>query len=264
MSTLHILNGDSTLHGFKQTSIEGDTMVWREVLSEGPLEMNIGAAHFWETRCQWICKTFDDNDMDYRRDMIDHLAQLTEPHDEINLWFEYDLHCQSNMLGVMNYLHQLTDLSAPNIYLISPGEFPGKPDFAGMGELNGEELQYLYDNIRLQLSEADFTIAAETWEMYVKHDAEHLEQYLAETQFWGSLHLLKPALEAHLKRLQFNAAGLNYVEQKLLDIYNSGITNFQDMCMKFWETEKIYGMGDLEIGLYLQKLKDKVGLPALG
>ena len=257
MSILHILNGDSTLTGFKDTGLEGDTMVWREVLSEGPLEMNIAGAHFWETRAKWICKTFDDNAYEYQRDMVAPLSKLSEPHEEINLWFEYDLHCQSNMLGVMNFLKQQTDLSGPAFYLTCPHEFPGKPNFGGMGELNGEELLYLFDSIRVRLTEIDFIIAAETWEMYVKHDAEHLKQYLAETKFWGSLHCLKTALEAHLKRLTYNAQGLNYIEQKLLEIYQSGIKNQQEICIAFWETEKIYGLGDLEVGLYLQRLKDK-------
>jgi hypothetical protein len=257
MKTLHVLNGDSTLYGFKHTGLDGDVMVWREVLSEGPLEMNIGSAHFWKTRSAWICKTFDDQPEAYQRDMIDQLAVLSQPHDEINIWFEYDLHCQSNMLGVMNYLKQQADLSGPAIYLICPGTFPGKPNFGGMGELNGEELRYLYDNIRVQLNEIDFVIAAETWEMYVKHDAEHLQQYLAETKFWGAMHWLKTALEAHLQRLLLNANGLNYIEQKLLDIYQSGITGQQEICIAFWETDKIYGLGDLEIGLYLDKLRGR-------
>jgi hypothetical protein len=257
MSTLHILNGDSTMVGFQQTGLEGDTMVWREVLSEGPLLADVSSAGFWEMRCQWICKTFDDCDTEYQRDMVDHLGILTQPHNEINLWFEYDLHCQSNMLGVMNYLKQLADLSAPDIYLISPHSFPGKPNFGGMGELNGEELMYLYDNIRVQLGEVDFVIAAEAWNIYVQHNAEALKQYLSDTTFWGSLHCLKDALHAHLKRLETNARGLNYIEQKLLDIYNGGITGQQEVCMAFWETEKIYGLGDLEVGLYLTKLREK-------
>lgn len=257
MSTLHILNGDSTLHGFKQSGLEGQTMVWREVLSEGPLLSNIASADFWKARSEWICQTFNEDPAAYQRDMIDHLAAITEPHGEINLWFEYDLHCQSNMLGVMNYLQQLTDLSGPAIYLICPSEFPGKPDFAGMGELAGEELTYLFENIRLQLSEADFAIAAEAWEIYVHHDADKLQKFLNETIFWGSLHSLKSALTAHLGRLVTNANGLNYIEQKLLDIRNSGITQPMEIYKAFWTTEKIYGMGDLELGMYLDKLRAK-------
>jgi hypothetical protein len=36
---LHVLNGDATLNVFERTSFEGDIMVWREVLSEGPVSI---------------------------------------------------------------------------------------------------------------------------------------------------------------------------------------------------------------------------------
>lgn len=237
-------------------------MVWREVLSEGPVEENISSANFWEARAQWIAKTFIETPEEYQKKTLDPIDKLNEPYDEIDLWFEYDLHCQVNMLGVMNLLEQKTDLSGPAIYLICPADFPGKKNFMGMGELNGKELEYLYDNIRVRLSEIDFIIAAEVWQIYVLRDAEKLKDYLDKTHFWGSLHLLKPALEAHLKRLQLNENGLNYIEQKLLDIYNYGIKTRQEIYLRFWETEKIYGMGDMEIDIYLQRLKDR-GLMSL-
>ncbi len=254
MNTLHILNGDSTLFSFKETGLDGDTMVWREVLSEGPLEENISSGSFWRARSQWITQSFTETPDGYQEKMVDQLSKLTEPYDEINLWFEFDLHCQVNLLGAMNYLKQQADLSSPAIYLICPADFPGKENFMGMGELSGEELEYLYDNIRVQLSAIDFVIAAEVWAIYVSRDAEKLKEYINTTHFWGSLHLLKPALEAQLKRLQVNENGLNYVEQKLLDIYNYGFKTRPEIYRKFWETEKIYGMGDMELDIYLQKI----------
>jgi hypothetical protein len=257
MRILHILNGDSTLQGFEQTGLEGDTMVWHEVLSEGPLEENISSGSFWKTRSDWICETFKETPRGYQEKMIDQLDKLSEPYDEINLWFEFDLHCQVNLLGVMNLLQQKADLSLPAIYLICPAEFPGKENFMGMGELTGEELEYLYDNIRMQLSDIDFILAAEAWRIYVGHDIEKLKDHLNKTEFWANLHSLKPALEAQLKRLQINETGLNYVEQKLLDIYNYGIKTKHEIYLRFWQTEKIYGMGDMEIDIYLQRLKDK-------
>jgi len=257
MNILHILNGDATLNGFEQTGLEGDTLIWREVLSEGPLEENISSASFWKARQEWVCKTFNETPGGYQGKMLDELSKLSGPYDEINLWFEFDLHCQANLLGAMAYIEQQTDLSVPAIYLICPADFPGKTNFRGMGELSGEELEYLYDNIRIQLSGIDFILAAEAWQVYVSRDAENLKAYLAETNFWGSLHLLKPALQAQLKRLQVNANGLNYVEQKLLDIYNYGIKTKHEIYLRFWETEKMYGMGDMEIDTYLNKLQDK-------
>jgi hypothetical protein len=256
-NTLHILNGDATLSGFIEAEIPGDTMIWREVLSEGPLTKNVASAAFWQLRSDWICQTFGETPEGYHDGMIVPLEKLSAPYEEINLWFEFDLHCQVNLLGAMVMLNQQTNLSAPEVYLISPSEFPGLDSFSGMGELNGEQLDYLYDNIRVQLSEYDFTIAAEAWQLYVEGDVAKLKAWLAETPFWGNMPNLKPALEAHIKRLEFNAVGLNYIHQKLLAIYQSGAHSKAEIYPTFWQTEKIYGMGDSQLDTYLQTLIDK-------
>jgi hypothetical protein len=251
---LHVLNGDATLYGFEQTGLDGDIMVWREVLSEGPVSKNVSSADFWQRRSEFICKTFGETSEHYHDGMIVQLEKLNEPYQEINLWFEYDLHCQVNLLGTMMLLEQQANLSAPAIYLICPAEFPGIENFGGMGELNGEQLEYLYDNNRVQLGEYDFTLATQAWDLYVSNNADHLQAWLDETQFWGNLHQLKFAMRAHLKRLQTTVNGLNYIHQKLLDIYKSGITNKQEIYAAFWKTEKIYGMGDKELDIYLNHL----------
>jgi hypothetical protein len=62
-----------------------------------------------------------------------------------------------------------------------------------MGELNGEQLDYLYDNIRVQLSEYDFALAAEAWALYVEGDAAKLKAWLTETPFGAICPTLKPA-----------------------------------------------------------------------
>ena len=100
-------------------------------------------------------------------------------------------------------------------------------------------------------------MASQAWKIYVSGDDKALEKWINENTFWGSLHLLKPALQAHLKRVRVNENGLNHIEQKLLDIYNSGIKTKQAIYQAFWNTEKIYGMGDLEIDIYLKALAGK-------
>jgi Domain of unknown function (DUF1835) len=258
MSTiLHILNGDSTAYSFEDTGLDGDVLVWREVFSQGPLLEDISSSAFWKDRSEWICNSFNDTPENYQGKVINPLEKLSEPYDEINIWFEFDLHCQANLLGVINLLVKKTDLSMPAIFLICPDEFPGKEIFRGMGELNGEELEYLYDNIRVQLGAPDFAIAEQAWSLYVSGNDTALERWLEETTFWGNMHLLRPALKANLLRMRLNNNGLNYIEQKLLDIYKSGLKTQPEIYQAFWQTEKIYGMGDLEIDIYLRKLIDK-------
>jgi hypothetical protein len=255
-SILHILNGDSTAHSFEHTGLDGDILVWREVLSQGPLVEDITSAEFWKLREAWICKSFNDQPEHYREYVVNPLEKLSKPYKEINLWFEFDLHCQANMLGVLAMLSKHTDLSEPSIYLICPDCYPGIADFRGMGQLNSEQLEDLYDD-RERLNEYEFGLAAEAWKLYVSGNAVALEKWLDETSFWGALHLLKPALQAHLRRIHINENGLNYIEQKLLDIYKSSTKNKQSIYEEFWKTEKIFGMGDAEIDIYLKQLADK-------
>ncbi|PAW93028.1 hypothetical protein CKK33_05770 [Mucilaginibacter sp. MD40] len=251
---LHILNGDATLYGFESTGIDGDILIWREVLSEGPLMERIGTAAFWKQREAWITSTFDETPEGYEEKVIQPLEKLNSPYSEINLWFEFDLHCQVNLLGVIMLLSQQTNLNERAVYLICPDSYPDKPDFRGMGELNGDELEYLYDNIRVQLSDYDIELATEAWDIYLMQDAKALADWLTKERFWANMTALKPALGAQLKRLQTNSEGHNYIAQRLLDIYNSGITDRHLIHKEFLKTESIYGMGDAELNTYLDKL----------
>jgi hypothetical protein len=251
---LHVLNGDSTLNGFEQTGIGGDVMVWREVLSEGPVSENIESGKFWQERSAWVSKTFKETPEHYHDSMVAQLEKFSQPYEEINLWFEFDLHCQTNLLGVMMLLSQKTNLSGPAVYLICPAEYPGVKDFRGMGELNADQLEYLYDNIRVQLGAYDFELATEAWDLFVCCSPQRIQQWINETHFWANMTALKPAMQAHLKRLQTNAGGLNYIHQRLLDIYNNGAHTRPEIYAAFWADEKIYGMGDSELDIYLDYL----------
>jgi hypothetical protein len=253
---LHILNGDASLHGFNQTGLDGDVMVWREVLSEGPLQQNISGASFWSARAKWISETFSEPAEAYQHKMVDELGKLNGEYDEINLWFEFDLHCQVNLLGVLQMLSQKTDMSAPAIYLICLANDVQFDNARGLGELNGDQFEELFD-AREHLNEWEFELAKEAWQLYVNNDAAELEKWLNENTFWGGLHLLKPALQAHVKRLQINSDGLTYIEQKLLDIYKNGAETRQQIYHAFWQTEIIFGMGDAEIDIYLNRLVEK-------
>lgn len=255
MKILHILNGDATLTGFNQTGLDGEVLVWREVFSEGPLSARLDA-DFWNRRADWIAQTFEDAPGSYHEMVMKGLEKLNEPYEEINLWFEFDLHCQVNLLGVMQLLKQEVDLTAPGIYLICPDSFPGVENFRGMGQLDGDQLEDLYDT-RLHLTEYDFIIATEAWQKYIQFNAESLQQWIDATPFWGSLHLLKPAMEAQVKRLQVNEARLSYIEQRLLHFYQNGITSRAAIYEAFWNEAPIYGMGDAELDIYLKRLQEK-------
>lgn len=255
MNQLHILNGDATYEKFIQTGLDGDVLVWREVFSEGPLEPIIDAA-FWQQRADWISKTFTNDPTSYQDMVITELEKLSHPYEDITLWFDFDLHCKVNQLGVMQLLQQQADLSGPQIYLVSVDSYPGVESFRGMGQLLGDQLEDLYDN-RLHLTDYDFTLAKEAWQKYTLFDAQQLQDWLNNVPFWGSLHHLKAALTAQVKRLQTDDQGLNYVAQTLLNLYQHGATNRKKLYEAFWSQHAIYGMGDAELDIYLKQLQSR-------
>ena len=59
---------------------------------------------------------------------------------EVVLWFEHDLYDQLQLLDVLALAH--TEEAAPELIVI--GSFPGKPSFAGLGELTASELETLW------------------------------------------------------------------------------------------------------------------------
>jgi hypothetical protein len=49
-------------------------------------------------------KPFGETPEGYHDGMMVPLEMLSAPYEEINLWFEFDLHCQVNLLGAMMLL----------------------------------------------------------------------------------------------------------------------------------------------------------------
>jgi hypothetical protein len=256
-SPLHVLNGDSTWHAFKQTGIPGDVIIWREAFSEGPLLSNIRDRDFWIAREQWINKTWGASKQRYQQGVIDELEPLKEEinYAEIILWFEFDLHCQANLLGALQLLKNI-DLKTTNLYLISPSGFAGKDIFRGMGELSPDELKSLLPN-KIRLSNYDMEIADQVWQMFTAPNVIKLQAWLNEHPDFGALINLEKALWAHIRRSIPNEQGLNYVEAKLYEIYKGGVKDRIALYTQFWNTETIFGMGDAELDVYLQRLKAK-------
>ncbi len=248
MQTLHILNGDSTAFVFNQTGIPGDILIWREILSEGP----VANGNLWPMRSLWMKEHFAAEESDYQKKVIDEVNKLENllKYQRIVLWFEFDLVCQINLIYVLKLLVEKGAQQA--IFLICPDHFNGIPNFRGLGELTPEQLLSLAPS-KQQLAKTDLDFALRARDIYVANDADKLKELLISD--FGNLRLLKPALAAHLLRMP--STGLNYIEQVLSDIIKSVPKNKAEIHTKFWEVAPIYGMTDSQIDYYLKQLARK-------
>lgn len=248
---LHILNGEATEALLSQTAVAGDLFSFRDALIAGPAPA-VNGSEWRRIRAEHLAKAYD---VDVEKSETDFVRQQQvfesfNDHEEVTLWFESDLFCQANLLYVLDWCahcHPDTKLS-----LICIGEFPGRPNFRGLGELTPQELASLFDQ-RNEVTVAQLELAARAWQAYRSDDPKELERLL-ETDT-SALPYLDGALRLQLTRFPSVRNGLNRIENTGLELIGQGFTRFLDLFPRFVAAEPDYGLGDAQLWNMLQQLK---------
>ncbi|NVK86361.1 MAG: DUF1835 domain-containing protein [Cytophagia bacterium] len=242
---LHILNGDSTLELFKHTNIQGETFVWREVLAEGPIDTDFNSDAFWNERKAFMCGFFGIKEEDYDQDVylpFKAIAKNIKNYDEVVLWFEYDLFCQINMMALIHYLGQVRE-PWQTISMVCSGRIDNSGKLYGLGELSPDQLEKQLEK-KLKLNTREFEFADEVYQAYCSSNPNNLYTYsiMPSDEFW----YLADALQTHFKRFPNNISGLTEIEQKIVDLAESGISDHRKLVGELLRWQEHYGFGDLQ------------------
>src|SRR5215831_12114010 len=161
-SLLHVTNGESTGNTLRQTALGGAVLSWQDTLHEGPVpalprrELLRIRARFLAD-CGWGGRQALLSSLERRdRQLLDALRDGVH----VVLWFEHDLYDQLQLIDALALLHAHAGETAPELIVI--GAFPGKPSFAGLGELAASELETLWPD-RRPASPAVLEAATEAW-----------------------------------------------------------------------------------------------------
>ena len=259
---LHILNGDETAKVFTQAGIPADAViVWREILSEGPIIDHHSPVDFWQARQHYIAETYNESAITYIDKVTAEVKRLETfgQHEEVVLWFEHDLLCQVNLLYLLHWFakHQPGNTT---ISLVCITTHPEKPDFRGLGELTPAQLAALFPQ-RQVLTPAEITLGDQGWQAYAAPTPEPVISFLQKD--FTHLPLLKPALQAHLTRFPSVQNGLNAIEHILLEIISESNPSPLELFEKFWQRTSLFGIGDAQIVNYLKDL-EQAGLIIVG
>src|SRR5882762_3827089 len=133
---LHIHNGDSSADTAKQSSLPGEHFAFRESLITGPAPSGSSGEEWRRVRTAHLSESYGVDEGECEQSLLrqeEKLASFSE-HDEVVLWFEHDLFCQLHLLYLLDWFSQ-QDLGKTKLSLICIGEFPGKENFRGLGEL---------------------------------------------------------------------------------------------------------------------------------
>jgi hypothetical protein len=251
---IHLVAGESALGTLKESSVPGEKFSIDDILMEGPIVDGLRTDSSWMQRAEYLQSYFSISKLEYLAGKAERDRILGESlsHDEIVLWFEFDLFCQANLLYYLDW-YASRDLGAATLTLICPEHVPGRPAFRGLGELPAEELESLFPT-RAEVTADQKRVAQLAWQSFSSEDPRAVEQFLQSES--SALPLVAPAFRAHLARFPSTANGLGIVAQKTLEILSVQPLPFRKLFVSVSATPELFrhGMGDLTLQRYLDGL----------
>ncbi|WP_425389921.1 DUF1835 domain-containing protein [Ekhidna sp.] len=241
MKKYHILNGDALKDQFPN-EIEGEIIVARECMIEGPIKEK-DLKLLFQSRANFIADSYGIED--YSEKTIPELNRITQiEKGEVNLWFEEDLFCQTNLWFVCSLLYQ----KSINVYLVMPNtslEY-------GFSGLDKDGLVRAYKT-RKKLTQININQFALLWFAYRNDDIERLLKL--GVQVHSDFPFVMNAIEAHFDRNPQNG-GLGKPAQIILDIMKEKKTeDFKVVFREFSKRAPIYGFGDIQVKRIFDELK---------
>jgi DNA-binding transcriptional MerR regulator len=216
-SLLHVTNGESAGNTLRQTAFGGAVLSWQDVLHEGPVPA-LSRQELLRTRagfladCGWGSRQALLSSLE-RRDR--QLLEALRDDLRVVLWFEHDLYDQLQLLDVLALAH--AEEAAPELIVI--GSFPGRPSFAGLGELSADELETLWPS-RRRAPQAALQAAASAWAALQAPEPTTLAEWAMRDT--AELPFLGPALRRLLEELPTPVDGLSGTERRALQAVAAG------------------------------------------
>jgi hypothetical protein len=252
---LHIHNGDTTAETAKEAAIPGEHLAWREALVFGPAPAHLPEKQFLQVRANHLAEAYRlpvEKCAAELATMHDALAAFQD-HDEVVLWFEYDLFCHVHLIYLLSWF-AACELGQTKLSLICIGEFPGVKIFHGLGQLEPEQLKSLWED-RREVTETQLELGDRAWRAYSAPDAVALLGLLKSDL--SALPFLRTALTKHLQRFPSIRNGLGRVENVGLELLTSGLSSFRSLFPAFMRREPEYGFGDAQLYLSLQRMANE-------
>lgn len=265
---LHITNGDDLSNRILDLKLDGEIVVWREILCEGPTTYELGTKKFISLRQNFLKETYAISAEDYKTQFLVELKKLSsvKKFDEIVLWFEYDLFSHLNMLAAISHLME-KGLSLP-VHLVCSKKLEGEKEFNVLSQLSLKELCNHYEQ-RIHLNQDDLEMASLLWQLYNGQNPQKLKNLIKEKT---NFEYLSSCLRAHIERFPNSQTGLNSLEKNILKlIQKNKIISSNQLLGYSLEYQGYFGYNDKQMQRLLDKLsifykinEDKVELTPKG
>lgn len=234
---IHVLPGDAQAETFRETGLEGEVVICRECLIEGPVNA-LDLDEFWGARADFLSVDLET----YSAKTVAEFEKLTalKAGEEVNLWFEYELFCQANMWFC---LYLLRDTKS-EVYRVDPVVRDESEIWKGFGRLSAADLQECYAE-RTKFETSDILFGADLWKAYRSGDHQKLKE-LSTTKS-ACFPYLQDVCDAEIEK------GVR-PKQILKEIIASGLTDFDKIFPAFSAQAGVYGYGDSQVRRILREI----------
>ena len=230
----HVLPGDAQVNDLLKTGIDGEIIVFREAFITGPIDA-IDTNDFWDQRARFILSEYGEDEIAYQEKVADEILKISsvEPHDEVNLWFEFELFCSVNLWYCLSELKD----SQAIVYRIAPVNLEPDDVWKGFAEHTAEDLANAFEG-RIPMSAEDIVLGAELWNAYRNRENSRLRK-LGEYRS-SALPFLKEVAEA--------AAEIETRPMQVVrEIRSEGAASLEEVFPEFRKRAGVYGFGDLQV-----------------
>lgn len=249
---LHILNGESSMAIFEQSNVNEDSLVWHEILCEGPIISDIFSSEFFPMRYDFLRKTFGVNKQEFEKKVGKIWEQLRglSSYDAIYLWFELDLFCFVNFIALTHALSNLPHQSTKLFWVKPHSESNSNP--IGLGEISASEYPKLLEKAE-EISSENVHLLSEIWLAYSSDDPRHLLDYINNTEI--QYPFIKDLLMAHCRRFPSRDQGIDVLRLEILrHISNNNFESERELIGHLLRSQGIYGFGDLQYEVLIKEL----------
>lgn len=233
---LHIVNGDIAAAVLQSSGIAGEVLVWRELYTAGPLNVNL------EERAEWLYEHYGISKAEFLEECGRQQSRCSIALADgiVVVWTDPDMFDQAIFMRVCH----IASVEYPKalLYLVA----------LPYGPYTAEQMQESWQ-ARLLLSTEEIAAAARAWEAYSVISKEPLEQWLIEE--CPRHPLLSNALEFQLQRFPAED-GLGVVERFVLKMLADNEGGFSPTVLfrRVSEQFPLFGLGDLQFWRILETL----------
>jgi Domain of unknown function (DUF1835) len=252
---LHVLNGDATAAVFARAGLDGERLVWRDILAEGPVAAEADTPGRLDARAAYLAERLAIDREAYvraAREQAEGLAAARR-HDEVVLWFEQDLFCAVNLWRLLEGF--AVDAPAPRLSLV----YPSTDERTGLGVLEPAALAALFA-ARSVVTDATLALGRAAWAAYAS--ADPLDSASLVEREDAALPFVRGAFRCHLGRYPSLANGLNELETATLAALRRGPRDFGELFREVRRHPRVrrHGLGDVQFAACVRGLDPLVRL----